>query len=601
MLAKRVDQLDHSLEDALLRIRGLEKQLKRILESQKQDNHTTGGTREKKDKRKRKSGELQQEEPPEGKTDPVVSSKKSRQKKEVPPTTSEIIPTPKHKGRANPASNNSVGSTEKPQQATQLVTPSLAAQTDLSAPRPDYKQIVMKDPIAEHRCYDVLGLSPSSSIEVIKRAFKRRALKAHPDKPGGSQAAFLCLNLAFELLSDVSRRAVYDFELKQIHSKDGEAYQSSGAAEDNAIISAEESSANPEMMAETFLYSPQSAWAALIAMLTDRNLFVLVRHLQDAKKGAKQRGGGGDESQGEPRGSQKSVPGLKRSGASKFGGKIAVNNWLIHGFSTQLEDALEARMAIGSLRQNLLKLVEGGASIHDALRAEVPKLREKDQNSCFFLDFSFEYTRPKQKIRLTTPKNVDLDQALEHAQTLLTLEENKAPESEFKKKHGNMLLQMKQQRTRTLADRVNVMARLLKATSAELTKRGLDLPGEGAASSSNDAPAPPPMQIKKFKVTSSNKVGILPRPDPNCTATSYMKPGAMFDVSIVHISGGQKFFSLSDGSGWLPQCSRKDASRIVVEQIDSVFDRAAILDDTAYGMDSDDGKSSSSSSSSSSS
>jgi len=69
---------------------------------------------------------------------------------------------------------------------------------------------------------------------------------------------------------------------------------------------------------------------------------------------------------------------------------------------------------------------------------------------------------------------------------------------------------------------------------------------------------------------------------------------------MVHISRGLKFFRLSDDSGWLPQCSRKDPGRIVVEQADCAFDLAAILD-IDDEKDDDPGNNSESSSSSSSS
>ena len=57
--------------------------------------------------------------------------------------------------------------------------------------------------------YDRLGVSPSSSQEEIKQAFRRRAMVVHPDK-GGDAEEFKRLNEAYETLSDAGKRAQYD-------------------------------------------------------------------------------------------------------------------------------------------------------------------------------------------------------------------------------------------------------------------------------------------------------------------------------------------------------------------------------------------------------
>lgn len=59
------------------------------------------------------------------------------------------------------------------------------------------------DPYAE------LGLEPGADKETIKRAYRKRAKKAHPDA-GGDKEAFQRLALAHEILSDDDRRARYD-------------------------------------------------------------------------------------------------------------------------------------------------------------------------------------------------------------------------------------------------------------------------------------------------------------------------------------------------------------------------------------------------------
>ena len=60
--------------------------------------------------------------------------------------------------------------------------------------------------------YEVLGLSKEASPEEIKKAYRKLALRLHPDKnvaPGASEA-FKRLNKAFSCLSDPEKRRKYD-------------------------------------------------------------------------------------------------------------------------------------------------------------------------------------------------------------------------------------------------------------------------------------------------------------------------------------------------------------------------------------------------------
>lgn len=67
--------------------------------------------------------------------------------------------------------------------------------------------------MAKRDCYEVLGLERTTDAEEIKKAYRRLALKYHPDKNPGDKAAeekFKELGEAYEILSDPQKRALYD-------------------------------------------------------------------------------------------------------------------------------------------------------------------------------------------------------------------------------------------------------------------------------------------------------------------------------------------------------------------------------------------------------
>jgi len=58
--------------------------------------------------------------------------------------------------------------------------------------------------------YEVLGVSKDASADEIKKAFRKAAVKHHPDKEGGDESQFKEVNEAYEVLKDQQKRQRYD-------------------------------------------------------------------------------------------------------------------------------------------------------------------------------------------------------------------------------------------------------------------------------------------------------------------------------------------------------------------------------------------------------
>lgn len=64
--------------------------------------------------------------------------------------------------------------------------------------------------------YSLLGLQPSATTEAVRNAYKAAAMTHHPDR-GGSPALWAQISLAYDTLSDLQKRAIYDRSKTETH------------------------------------------------------------------------------------------------------------------------------------------------------------------------------------------------------------------------------------------------------------------------------------------------------------------------------------------------------------------------------------------------
>jgi len=144
-----------------------------------------------------------------------------------------------------------------------------------------------------------------------------------------------------------------------------------------------------------------------------------------------------------------------------------------------LAGALDARMALQQLKASVRERMDGGQDFDTAVRASVAIIRSLEQNSVFYIKFSFDYNDRKCDVRRQTPNTTDVETVLEHRRRFLQIREadmkTKLKKEEYAAAHELMKSDAKTHLTDSLAQHHTKRALLLAKVEKAWAERSQNL------------------------------------------------------------------------------------------------------------------------------
>ncbi|CAM9170477.1 unnamed protein product, partial [Chrysoparadoxa australica] len=129
---------------------------------------------------------------------------------------------PRRRASASSSSSSSSSSGARASSQTQASSGGETATNGSGRPFTEAQEKACKEVLERKRSghYELLGVSRSAGEDEIKKAYRKLALKFHPDKNGAPHAdeAFKAISHAFAVLSDPQKRAGYDEYGKPVHA-----------------------------------------------------------------------------------------------------------------------------------------------------------------------------------------------------------------------------------------------------------------------------------------------------------------------------------------------------------------------------------------------
>ena len=89
-----------------------------------------------------------------------------------------------------------------------------------------------REPADTQEYYDILGVAKDATPAQIKKAYRKLAIKNHPDK-GGDPEKFKKISVAYDTLSDPEKKELYDKYGKEGVEQGGGGARKSGKGRDD--------------------------------------------------------------------------------------------------------------------------------------------------------------------------------------------------------------------------------------------------------------------------------------------------------------------------------------------------------------------------------